>query len=172
MVEKISNEQKNLIRLAGEFLVASLLTQRGYMIGLQWGTTISYDILVFDKTGRVAYVEVKTSASHASKWLLQKKYAWPEKDKIDEKQRFVACVDLSPKEREPDVYVFPCRTVAIGLAYVYDGKFSRSSSFALPLNARPRGKSRNTEAATLGEHIDAKSYLEKYEILGIEALRS
>ena len=56
---KVSNEKKNLSRLAGEFLVASRLTQRGYMVALQWGTTIGYDILVFDKHHNVAYVEVK-----------------------------------------------------------------------------------------------------------------
>jgi hypothetical protein len=49
--EKVSNEKKNLSRLAGEFLVASRLTQRGYMVTLQWGQTIGYDILVFDKKG-------------------------------------------------------------------------------------------------------------------------
>ena len=49
---KVSNERKNLSRLAGEFLVASRLTQRGYMVALQWGTTIGYDILVFDKAGQ------------------------------------------------------------------------------------------------------------------------
>jgi len=53
-MEKVSNERKNLSRLAGEFLVASRLTQRGYMVSLQWGTTIGYDLLVFDKEGNVA----------------------------------------------------------------------------------------------------------------------
>ena len=53
---RVSNEQKNLNRLAGEFLVASRLTQRGYMVTLQWGTTIGYDILVFDKAGNVAFL--------------------------------------------------------------------------------------------------------------------
>jgi hypothetical protein len=43
-------------RLAGEFLVASRLAQRGYMVSLQWGNTISYDILAFDKLGRVAFI--------------------------------------------------------------------------------------------------------------------
>jgi hypothetical protein len=44
---RVSNERKNLNRLAGEFLVASRLAQRGYMVSLQWGTAISYDILAF-----------------------------------------------------------------------------------------------------------------------------
>src|SRR5260370_14514455 len=67
---------------AGEFLVASRLTQRGYMVALQWGTTIGYDILVFDKKDDVAYLEVKATASHPQKWLLQKKYATPNEDAI------------------------------------------------------------------------------------------
>jgi len=47
--EKVSNERKNLDRLGGEFLVASRLTQRGYMVTVEWGTAIEYDILIFDK---------------------------------------------------------------------------------------------------------------------------
>src|SRR5689334_11262633 len=102
----VSNERKNLTRLAGEFLVASQLTQRGYMIALQWGTTIGYDILVFDKQGNVAYLEVKTSASNAGKWLLQKKYATPRDESISVAQHFVCCVDMSRKHDEARVYVF------------------------------------------------------------------
>ena len=56
---KVTTEKKNLNRLAGEFLVASRLTQRGYMVALQWGTTIGYDILVFDKAGNTAFLEIK-----------------------------------------------------------------------------------------------------------------
>ncbi len=170
MLDKISNERKNLTRLAGEFLVASRLTHRGYMISLQWGTTIGYDILVFDKAGQVAFVEVKTSASHSCKWPLQRKYAWPERDTIPEKARFIACVDLTPKGREPDVYIFPCRTVAIGLEYVYDRKFSQSPTFAFPLDARPRGKSKDRAIATLREHIKAEKFLENYSILDVSPL--
>jgi hypothetical protein len=171
MFEKISNERKNLTRLAGEFLVASRLTQRGYMISLQWGTTIGYDILVFDKSGRVAFIEVKTSASHRCKWLLQKEYANPEKDKIPVKQRFIACVDLTRQEGEPDVYMFPCQAVADGLKYFYSGTFSQSPSYAFPLDARPRGKSKNGEISTVREHISADTFLENYGALGVGPLR-
>jgi Holliday junction resolvase-like predicted endonuclease len=111
---KVSNEKKNLSRLAGEFLVASRLTQRGYMVALQWGTTIGYDILVFDKTRNVAYVEVKATAAHPRKWLLQKKYAT-----ATASDRFICCVDLTPEDRKPDIYVFPAKVVADGLHYFY-----------------------------------------------------
>src|SRR5712692_7379561 len=105
---KVSNERKNLHRLAGEFLVASRLTQHGYMVALQWGTTIGYDILVFDKAHHVAYVEVKATASYPRKWFLQNKYATPRAG------HFVCCVDLTPRDREPDIYVFPSAVVAEG----------------------------------------------------------
>ncbi len=61
---RVSNEKKNLNRLAGEFLVASRLTQRGYMVTLQWGNTISYDILAFDKQGKIAFIEVKSTSTN------------------------------------------------------------------------------------------------------------
>ncbi len=62
---RVTNGKKNLNRLAGEFLVASPLTLRGYMVTLQWGTTNGYDILVFDKAGHVAFLEEKSSARYA-----------------------------------------------------------------------------------------------------------
>jgi hypothetical protein len=62
--DRVSNEKKNLNRLAGEFLVASRSAQRGYMVSLQWGNTISYDILAFDKLGKVAFIEVKSTAAY------------------------------------------------------------------------------------------------------------
>ncbi|MHB8629889.1 MAG: protein NO VEIN domain-containing protein [Aggregatilineales bacterium] len=33
------------------------------MVALQWGTTIGYDILAFEKQGKVAYIEVKSTMS-------------------------------------------------------------------------------------------------------------
>ena len=113
--EKVSNEKKNLNRLAGEFLVASRLTHRGYMVTLQWGNTISYDILAFDKQGKVAFIEVKSTASNPRRWVLQSKYASPEIDTIPVERRFVCCVDLSDTSREPLIHVFPASIVARGL---------------------------------------------------------
>jgi Domain of unknown function (DUF3883) len=171
MGTKVSNERKNLHRLAGEFLVASRLTQRGYMVTLQWGTTISYDILVFDKQGEVAYIEVKSSASYPRRWVMQKKYASPEDDAIPLKRRFVCCVDLSSKEHEPKVYVFPAELVAKGLHYFFSGNFPNSSSYHLSLDFKPQGwKKRNklTDVKTVGEYIDADSWLERYDKLGVK----
>ena len=166
---RISNERKNLTRLAGEFLVASRLTQRGYMVSLQWGTTIGYDILVFDKEGKVAFIEVKSSASHEQRWPLQKKYAHPREDKIPADRRFVCCVDMTDKEKEPVVYVFPAKIVADALHYLYAGRFSRSPTYRLDLNGKPRGTGQ-TPAKTLSEQMHMSKYVDAYSGLGVSCL--
>ena len=167
---KVSNEKKNLIRLAGEFLVASRLTQRGYMVTLQWGSTIGYDILVFDKRGSVAFLEVKSTASHPQRWILQAKYAHPERDSIPLGRRFVCCVDLSAPGADADLYVLPAPVVAEGLRYFYARGFSNSASFMLALNARPRGRSKDLGVATVGAHIEAAKYLDGFAALGVTPL--
>ncbi len=163
---KVTNEKKNLNRLAGEFLVASRLTQRGYMVALQWGTTIGYDILVFDKDGNVAYVEVKATASHPRKWLLQKKYAILS----GKRGRFVCCVDLTPRGREPDIFVFPEAVVVEGLRYFYSGRFSHSSSYVLPLKSKPRGRTRDASFITVADHLECEKYLDAFDALGVKAV--
>lgn len=164
---KVSNEKKNLHRLAGEFLVASRLTQRGYMITLQWGTTISYDILAFDKKGHVAFIEVKSSASYHRRWMFQSKYAHPEADSIPLEKRFICCVDLSVGNREPDIYVFPAKVVAEGLTYYFNAKFPNSPSLHLSLDFKPQGRTKDPAVKTVGQHIDANKYLSNYQSLGI-----
>ena len=165
---KVSNEKKNLNRLAGEFLVASRLTQRGFMVTLQWGTAIGYDILAFDKNGTVAFIEVKSSASYERSWILQKKYAHPKDDAISVKRRFVCCVDLTVSDVAANVYVFPADIVAKGLHYFYNDRFSKSDSYTLRLDKRPIGKTKDLSIQTVGDHIDAQRYLEAYTALGLE----
>jgi Holliday junction resolvase-like predicted endonuclease len=169
--EKVSNERKNLHRLAGEFLVASRLTQRGYMVSLQWGTTIGYDILAFDKAGHVAFIEVKATASNTRRWVLQKKYAHPREDRIPASQRFVCCVDLAVKGREPDIYVFPAATVAGALHYYFSSKFPKSSSYHLSLDFKPQHRTKEPGVQTVGQFIDADQFRERYELLGVEAVQ-
>ena len=168
-MKKISNERKNLSRLAGEFLVASRLTQRGYMVSLQWGATIGYDLLVFDKNGNNAFIEVKSTASYPRRWALQKKYANPQYDVISLERRWVCCVDLTAKPH-PDVYVFPAGIVADALKYFYRKKgFSKSDSYKFALNAKPANE-KMSDAKSVGEYISAQKYLENYSILGLSPL--
>lgn len=162
---KTSNESKNLTRLAGEFLVASRLAQRGYMTSLQWGTTIGYDLLVFDKTGRTAFLEVKSSRNFR-RWVLQKKYANPEREAIPLESRFVCCVNLD-KEGEPEVFVFPAEIVAKGLHYFFGGRFPNSQSYHLSLDFKPQGRTKEDGVLTVGKFIEAESFLENYSVLGL-----
>ena len=161
---RVSNEKKNLLRLAGKFLVASRFNQRGYMVSLQWGTTIGYDILVFDKNGKVAFLEVKTSASQSKDWPIQAKYANPGNDAIPLSKRFVACVDMSQTNAEPSVYVFPAEVVAKGLKYYFNDHFPNSKIYHLPLDKKPQGHHHNPNIKTVGEHINAKDFFEKFNI--------
>jgi hypothetical protein len=152
--------------LAGEFLVASRIAQRGYMVSLQWGNTISYDILAFDKNGNVAFIEVKSTASYPRRWMLQKKYANPQSDAIPLERRFVCCVDISSTEREPSVHVFPARVVAEGLHYYFNSKFPDSPSYHLSLDFKPQGASKQ-QVKTVGEFIRESNYLENFSSLGL-----
>ena len=167
---RVSNERKNLHRLAGEFLVASRLAQRGYMITLQWGTTVSYDILVFDKQGKVAFIEVKSAAANSRRWMLQRKYAEPGKDAIPLAKRFVCCVDLSVTGREPDVYIFPAEVVAKGLHYYFNSRFPSSPSYHLSLDFKPQGKTKDPTVRTVGEYIRANDYLDDYQGLPVDRI--
>lgn len=167
---KVSNERKNLHRLAGEFLVASRLTQRGYMITLQWGNTISYDILAFDKEGNVAFLEVKSTASFARRWVLQKKYASPQDDSIPLKKRFVCCVDLTATTHEPVIYIFPVTVVAQGLRYYFHDRFPQSDSYHLSLDFYPQHTTEKQNSMTVGEYTQAETYRENYHILGIQPI--
>jgi hypothetical protein len=167
--DRVSNEKKNLNRLAGEFLVASRLTHRGYMVTLQWGNTISYDILAFDKQGKVAFIEVKSTASYPRRWLLQKKYATPQEDAIPLDSRFVCCVDLSNKAREPSIHVFPASVVARGLHYYFNSKFPNSASYHLSLDFKPQGRSKQN-VKTVGEFIEEQKYIENFGDVGLAAI--
>jgi hypothetical protein len=169
--DRVSNERKNLNRLAGEFLVASRIAQRGYMVSLQWGNAISYDILAFDKCGNVAFIEVKSTASYPRRWVLQNKYAHPREDSIPIDKRFVCCVDISSKELEPCIHVFPASVVAQGLHYYFNSKFPNSTSYHLSLDFKPQGKSKQ-DAQTVGEFINASVYLENYSGLGLVAVQN
>lgn len=168
---KVSYDKKNLNRIAGELLVASRFAQRGYMVSLQWGTASGYDILVFDKDGKVAFLEVKSSASYNEDWALQAKYAKPKQDKIPIDKRFVACVDLTQCNKEPTVYIFPVAAVAKGLKYFFNGEFPNSPTFHLPLRKRPIGKSKDKTVQTVGEYIKADNYLEKYDIVEVGRIK-
>jgi len=137
------------------------------MISLQWGNTISYDILAFDKLGKVAFIEVKSTASYPRRWMLQSKYANPGVDAIPLEKRFVCCVDIYSKEREPLVHAFPASVVSKGLHYYFHSKFPNSASYHLSLDFKPQGQAKQ-EVKTVGQFIQEGKYLENFSILGLD----
>jgi hypothetical protein len=54
------------------------------------------------------------------------------------KVRFQMIAHMTPRISEPDVFVFPAKVVAEGLNYFYSKRFSRSPSYELALNSKPR----------------------------------
>jgi hypothetical protein len=139
--EKVTNEKKNLYRLAGEFLVVSRLAQRGYTLSLQWGSTVGYDLFVFDKDKKMAYLEIKTTASYRRCWALQRKYAFPEASELPIDCRFICLVDMTSRNSEPSVYVIPAEIVVQGLTYLFNGQFPNSPTLRFELDKKPQGKS-------------------------------
>ncbi len=167
----VSPEKKKLYHLAGKFLVASRLTQRGYRVKFESGIGIGYDILAFDEKGNKAFLEVKSSATYRRRWILQKKYASTGQDEVSSDRRFVCCVDLSREVLQPpDVFVFPAVVVANGLHYYFSSKFPDSSSYHLSLDFKPQGRTKEAEVLTVGEFIDAEYYRENYAALGVKAV--
>ena len=83
-------------------------------------------------------------------------------------KRFICCVNLAKKEGHPDVYVFPAKVVADGLKYYFSGKYPNSDSYHLSLNFKPQHKTKEDGVLTVGEYINADSYLEKFDAFGID----
>jgi hypothetical protein len=84
-------------------------------------------------------------------------------------RRFVCCVDISSKEAELCIHVFPASVVAQGLHYYFNSKFPNSTSYHLSLDFKPQGKSKQ-DVQTVGEFINAPMYLEKFSGLGLIAV--
>ena len=76
-------------------------------------------------------------------------------------------MDLTPEDREPDIYVFPAAVVAKGLHYFYSERFSRSPSYVLALDSKPRGHTGDENYLTVGEHIRCKNYLGQFDALHV-----
>jgi hypothetical protein len=71
----------------------------------------------------------------------------------------------------PQVYVFPAKVVEEGLRYFYEKSgFSNSPSYMLALKAKPRGRTKEAKVKTVGELIEASTYLDRFELLGVSTV--
>ncbi|MFH1047238.1 MAG: hypothetical protein V1738_02945 [Patescibacteria group bacterium] len=114
----MSATSKNSISLAGEFLVLSHLSLRGYIATLTLGHTKGVDILLSNpETGKLFKLEVKTTTGspHKSKhyglnigWHMSEKH-----ESITDKNLFYCFVQLeNAKPDNPRFFIVPSVTVA------------------------------------------------------------
>ena len=74
-----TQEYKNLIGLAGEFLVAAELNRRGIHAAVTYGSSKSADVYAFQKdANRAVRIEVKSTPAGSKKWLVGRKATLPE----------------------------------------------------------------------------------------------
>lgn len=66
------------------------------------------------------------------------------------------------------MFVLPAATVAKGLHYFFSSKFPNSDSYHLSLDFKPQGRTKESGVQTVGEFIDADSFIDNYTLLGIE----
>jgi len=59
----------------------------------------------------------------------------------------------------------------MGLSYFYGGAFSKSDSYVLALDARPRGRAKDLSAKTVGQFLSSKDYVEQFGILKVKPLK-
>ena len=50
----------------------------------------------------------------------------------------------------------------------FSSKFPKSLSYHLSLDFKPQGKTKAPDVKTVGEHILADAYRDRYEILGVQ----
>jgi hypothetical protein len=93
---------KEHVRLAAEFLVASELNRHKFHAAVQVGTNVRYDIAAFDDGGHIVYLEVKGTQEPG--WILGEKA----KSRRDQSVFYVLVSfgSVSLHER-PEIFVIP-----------------------------------------------------------------
>ena len=76
---KTTQEQKALLGMAGEFLVAAELNRRNIHAAVTYGSSKATDIYAFHREANAAIrIEVKTTLASSKKWILGHKAAQPQ----------------------------------------------------------------------------------------------
>ena len=113
---RVSNEQKNLNRLAGKFSL-----RHGLHNAASWsrfnGVRPSAMTLVFDKGGNVAFLEVKSSAKYSRRRYSTEKTPRPKKTLS--LLAPISAVSISNGELAADVLSFPAAVVAKAAHYFF-----------------------------------------------------
>jgi len=103
-----NKNNKILIGIAGEYLVAAELSKLGYIASITLRNTKGVDIVCFDsEVKRVIGIQVKTNQGLQKEWILNKKVEEFYSDNL-----FYVFVNLNNNERNPDFFIVPIKKVA------------------------------------------------------------
>lgn len=147
MVQKNSPTNKQHVRLAAEYLIASELNRRCFNASIQIGTNVGYDIAAFDNRGHLVYIEVK--GSQFPGWMLGEKAKRKRNSKIFYALVAFGAVKITAK---PEIFILPAKVVsrilihnkklALGLKHFNNEKY-RDAWQLLGLKASPRFSHKN-----------------------------
>lgn len=107
MAKKTTQTNKQHVRLAAEYLIASELNRRRLHAGIQVGTSVAYDIAAFDDYGHIAYLEVKGTQKPG--WILGEKAKRKRNKNI-----FYALIAFGTVKNteKPEIFIVPAAVVA------------------------------------------------------------
>lgn len=134
---KNTQENKQHVRLAAEYLIASELNRHCLHATIQVGTNVYFDMAAFDNHGHIVYLEVK--GSQLPGWILGEKAKTKR-----EKNLFYALVAFGTVKdgEKPEIFIVPSAVIADALV--------RHKGIALGF-----------------QHLEFQKYKEAWHLLGL-----
>lgn len=144
---------KDLCGVSGEYFVAGVLSQRGYIASLTLKNTRGIDILVSNVTAtHLVGIQVKTNQGSKPKWILTAKAERFMADNL-----FYVFVNLKSPQERPDCFIVPSQTVAD-----YISNDHRKWLGTLGKDGRPH---KDSQIRNFSD--ESRYYLERWDLLGL-----
>lgn len=96
----------SLIGSAGEYFVAGELSRHGVTAALTMAGTVAFDVLAVSQSGKHFAIQVKTTQSKDTAWILHKK-----DEDVKGENQFYVFVGLND-EQLPEYYIVPAKIVS------------------------------------------------------------
>jgi len=144
---------KDLCGVSGEYFVASVLSQLGYIASLTLKNTRGIDILVSNlEASRLVGIQVKTNQGSKLKWILNAKDEGFVADNL-----FYVFVNLKGPQERPDCFIVPSPTVADHICNDH-----RKWLGTLGKNGQPH---KDSQIRNFSD--ESRQYLERWDLLGL-----